>query len=310
MTVIQIPAHTNNYTKGRGGKTPNKVILHWIVGTLASADKTFQNPDRKASAHYGIEDDVVHQYVDEGDTAWHASNWEVNQESVGIEHSGGDLLSDGTRRKPSDKTHETSAMLVRQICDRYNIPIDDKHILPHNKYSATQCPGTLDIPRIIELAKQNPEPPQEDGEMLPKPVITLNILEGLCSRTSENERDAYIARNMNVRDMVVDICEGNDRFKERWVTPAVDEATISMQKDHKVEIETLKKVQTDEIKDLKNAHNTEISQINNDWQTKLTTANTNLENCRATKVENESIGNLVKLIFIKLNPIKKKEVNE
>lgn len=155
MNITQIPAHPNNYSVGRNGKTPNKVILHWIVGTLASADTTFQNPLRKASAHYGVEDDKVHQYVQEKDTAWHATNLTVNQESIGIEHSGGDLLPDGvTRRKPSEATHQTSAKLVAEICKRYNITIDADHILPHNKFSTTQCPGTLDINRIIGIAKQ------------------------------------------------------------------------------------------------------------------------------------------------------------
>jgi len=155
MDIIQVPAHTNNYGIGRNGKTPNKVIVHWIVGTLASADATFQNPLRRASAHYGIEDSKVHQYVKESDTAWHASNLTINRESVGIEHSGGELLGDGSRRKPSEGTHQTSGKLISQICKRYNIPIDREHILPHNKFSSTQCPGTLNLDRLIEIAKSD-----------------------------------------------------------------------------------------------------------------------------------------------------------
>lgn len=161
--ITQVPAHVNNYGVGRAGKSVNKIILHWIVGTLESADTTFKNPDRKASAHYGIGDGDIHQYVQEADTAWHASNLTVNRESIGIEHEGGWLLSDGkTRFKPTDKTHETSAKLVADIAKRYNIPLDRDHILPHNKYSSTQCPGTLDIDRIITLAKQQGGDPVED----------------------------------------------------------------------------------------------------------------------------------------------------
>ena len=154
MDIKQVPAHTNNYGVGRNGQTVNKIIVHWIVGTLESADVTFQRATRKASAHYGIGDNEIHQYVQEEDTAWHASNLTVNRESVGIEHEGGWLLPDEkSRQEPSEETHKTSGLLVADICKRYNIPIDREHILPHNKYSNTQCPGTLDIDKIISYAK-------------------------------------------------------------------------------------------------------------------------------------------------------------
>lgn len=151
MEIKQVPAHTNNYGVGRSGKHPKRIILHWIVGTLSSADKTFQSPTRKASAHYGIEGNTIHQYVSEDDTAWHASNLSINRESIGIEHSGGDLVN-GKRRKPSQQTHETSAKLVADICKRHNIPCTREFIEPHNKHSSTQCPGTLDIDLIIRMA--------------------------------------------------------------------------------------------------------------------------------------------------------------
>src|SRR3990167_8580719 len=153
MTITQVPAHPNNYGLGRVGKTPNKIIVHWIVGTLQSADATFKNPDRLASAHYGIENGIIHQYVKEEDTAWHASNLTINRESIGIEHSGGWDLGNGQRAKPTEETHKTSALLIADICKRYSIPIDKDHILPHNNFSATQCPGSLDIDKLISLAK-------------------------------------------------------------------------------------------------------------------------------------------------------------
>ncbi len=202
MTIIQTPAHENNYSKGRGGKVPNKIILHWIVGSLSSADNTFQRSDRRVSSHYGIEDETIHQYVNEDNTAWHASNFVVNQESIGIEHSGGELLPDETRRKPSNKTHETSARLVRDICDRYSIPIDKRHIFPHNKYSPTECPGSLDIDRIVQLAKldqlaedelvitlQTRIPQILDVQGNPMEVQTVRSKINDLSRDLENERN-------------------------------------------------------------------------------------------------------------------------
>src|SRR3990167_6766036 len=145
-----IPAHSNNFMVGRNGTTIDKIVMHWIVGTLESADATFKNPDREASAHYGIGDGDIHQYVKEEDTAWHASNLTVNRESIGIEHEGGWLLADKVNRFiPTELTNQTSVKLVRDICKRYSIPIDKDHIFPHSKFSNTQCPGFLDVDRII-----------------------------------------------------------------------------------------------------------------------------------------------------------------
>lgn len=176
MTTKWIGANENNYTKGRG-KPIKKIVLHWIVGTLESADATFANPDRKASAHYGIANNEIHQYVREEDTAWHASNWGINQESIGIEHEGGWLESDGKRKVPTATTHQTSAKLIADICNRYQLPIDRNTIHVHNEYSATQCPGSLDVNRIIELARQYAQTPT-DPEIINNPQAKLDLGEG------------------------------------------------------------------------------------------------------------------------------------
>lgn len=211
MNIKQVPAHGNNFSVGRSGKTPNKVILHWIVGNLASADATFQSGTRGASAHYGIEDDKVHQYVNEKDTAWHASNFTVNQESVGIEHSGGELITSTDRRKPSEQTHKTSAKLVSEICSRYSIPIDDKHILPHNKFSNTQCPGTLDIPLIIKLAKE------QDGIIPPMEPISDNdvIIDFGDFRTDEEKYGKISLSTLKSKLLAKDIFITNAKRNEK-----------------------------------------------------------------------------------------------
>jgi N-acetylmuramoyl-L-alanine amidase CwlA len=143
----QVPAHPNNYGIGRAGHQVDKIILHWIAGTLASCDKTFQDPNRKASAHYGVGGKSIHQYVDESNTAWHAGNLTVNRQSIGIENEGSPTIP------ISEDTYKTSAMLVKDICQRYNIPLNRTHIKGHNEISATQCPGTLDIDKLIRLAQ-------------------------------------------------------------------------------------------------------------------------------------------------------------
>jgi hypothetical protein len=132
-------------------KPIDRIITHWFgIGTLSSADNRFKSPTGGASAHYGISDDTIYQWVKEEEVAWHAGDWPTNQRSIGIEHDA------TTTKNASEKTYQTSGLLVRAICERHNIPIDRKHIIGHNEVVATQCPGTIDINKIIKLAKGDP----------------------------------------------------------------------------------------------------------------------------------------------------------
>src|SRR3990167_10110797 len=111
-----IPAHSNNFMVGRNGTTIDRIVLHWIVGTLESADATFKNPDRIASANYGIGDDEIHQWVKDEDTAFANGNWEMNLRALSIEHEGRPDLP------ISEKTYQTSIKLVAELAKKYSIP--------------------------------------------------------------------------------------------------------------------------------------------------------------------------------------------
>lgn len=130
-----------NYTPGRQGKAVKYVVIHWMVGTLSSTDAVFKNSATQTSAHYGIENTKVHQYVKEGNTAYHAGNWNANLQSIGIEHSA------APGRPATNATYNTSIKLIADICKRYKLN-PDKAIVPHKKFTATQCPGTMDLNRI------------------------------------------------------------------------------------------------------------------------------------------------------------------
>ena len=146
METKWIGANSKNFQVGRQGTKIDRVVLHWIVGTLVAADSTFQNPSRVASAHYGIGPKEIHQYVKEEDTAFHAGNFPINLRSIGIEHEGGPDLP------IAESVYEKSARLVLDICTRYGIPLDRQHILKHSEIKATQCPGTLNVDRVISMA--------------------------------------------------------------------------------------------------------------------------------------------------------------
>lgn len=133
-----------NYTSGRRASV-SKIIIHWIVGNLSSADATFSRSSSKVSAHYAVEDNTVHQYVRDADTAWHAMS--ANPFSIGIEHSA------APGRLATDATYETSANLIADICQKFGL---NPHtaVEPHSKYVATQCCGTMDLNRLKNRAAE------------------------------------------------------------------------------------------------------------------------------------------------------------
>ena len=127
-----------NFWPGRKGYRPEGVVIHIMDGTLVGTDSWFANPASLVSAHYGIgRTGEVHQYVKEENTAWHAGRvdapaWKLikpninpNLYTVGIEHEG----------KPddvwTDAMKQSSAELIREICKRWQIPIDRIHIVGH-----------------------------------------------------------------------------------------------------------------------------------------------------------------------------------
>jgi len=144
MEFIQSP----NYTHGRDGKKVEILVLHWFgIGTIDSAINSFKNPERQASAHYLVSDNRIVQMVDENDTAWHCGVFNMNQKSIGIENDA------NPNKTLSEESYQTTGRLIKKICQRHNIPIDREHIKGHREIKSTQCPGTIDIDKLINIAK-------------------------------------------------------------------------------------------------------------------------------------------------------------
>lgn len=85
-TLRQNPASSQNYDTSR--RPIKKIIVHHGATTnFESIGQVFSNPNRGASAHYGVgRSNNVDQYVPEKFTAYHCGNYPVNQESIGIEN--------------------------------------------------------------------------------------------------------------------------------------------------------------------------------------------------------------------------------
>jgi N-acetyl-anhydromuramyl-L-alanine amidase AmpD len=159
------PIPESNYTPGRNGNIPLWIVLHTTTCSERSADNTFHTPQAQRSAHAIVDlDGQVYAEVGEGDTAWHAANWFVNQRSFGLEHADNGNYNDAIR---TDAEYAGSANQVADWCRRYSIPavkvdVDTNHnpvgpgIVLHEEVSktGTACPDGLDWQRIIRQAQE------------------------------------------------------------------------------------------------------------------------------------------------------------
>lgn len=116
--AIWNPANSSNYSSGRGGSEVEYVTIHTIQGSYASAIAWFRNSRARVSAHYIIRasDGQITQMVCEDDKAYHVKT--DNSEAIGIEHEG--FIDDGAAWY-TNEMYESSAALVRDICNRYDI---------------------------------------------------------------------------------------------------------------------------------------------------------------------------------------------
>lgn len=103
---------------------------------------------------------MVHQYVQEADTAWHAGNLDVNRKSIGIEHRGAPNMP------IDDGTYEESARLIANICQRHGKRFPLRR---HSEFVATACPGTLDLNRLnarVDQLLSGSTPQQGDDDVI------------------------------------------------------------------------------------------------------------------------------------------------
>jgi hypothetical protein len=154
------------FTTGREAKITD-IVLHWMATNLAGCDATFTSGNREASAHYGIEGEVIHQYVRDADTAWHCGDRAENHRSIGIEHS----AQPGRDATPA--TIATSVSLITALCRKYGI--SPNHIYPHKKFFNTACPGTLPIADIVVRVTAQLGYPTNPAPTTPEVDMPLSI---------------------------------------------------------------------------------------------------------------------------------------
>lgn len=205
LSVVRENIPTTNYDTTR--KPIKYIVIHTMVGTLSGTSATFKNASYIRSAHYGVGlSGEIRQWVSEQHTAFHATNYAVNQASIGIEHEDGYNPSsnkDAPFKPRPDALYESSIKLVADICRYYQIPIDRKHILKHNEIDdprpqyekvPTQCPGTLDIDRIVEGARNLIEGELSTPTVINKPALTVSDDEMRAINLLKDKLNTYVSR--------------------------------------------------------------------------------------------------------------------
>lgn len=162
-----------NYGYREPAAVKTHITLHWMDGTLAGTDAHFQNPGTikdgrgtGTSTQYGIGQTEIHQYVPEAEYAHGDGDAYSNANGISIEHEG------GPDRPITDAVYDLSARLVADIAARHQLGElkVGENVYPHNHWVATECPGTLDLERIVAAANringhgERPEPDPVDSE--------------------------------------------------------------------------------------------------------------------------------------------------
>ena len=118
-----------NFTKShRGVESIDRIVVHVTEGAFWGSVRWLTSVRAHASSHYVVSRrGRIVQLVHLSDIAWHAGNWNVNTQSVGIEHEGYTYGPGGF----TNAQYHASARLAAWIARRALMPINRKHFIGH-----------------------------------------------------------------------------------------------------------------------------------------------------------------------------------
>jgi len=155
----------------RDGYKPFLIVIHISDGDKQSVISEFSSFLTQKSSHYLVcKNGEVIQFVDENLGAW--TNGDVknptselvikflkenpsvnlNKVTLSIEHEGYGHTDINAIQ------YNTTIQLVKELCQKWNIPINRKYIIGHREINSVTktCPGLISIPRIIVEAIRPP----------------------------------------------------------------------------------------------------------------------------------------------------------
>jgi hypothetical protein len=104
------------------------VVVHTMQGSYGGTISWFQNPASKVSTHYVMRsgDGEVTQMVLDKDRGYHVGS--MNRYALGIEHEG---FVEDPGKWYTWATYSSSALLVRWLTLKHDIPLDRDHVVGH-----------------------------------------------------------------------------------------------------------------------------------------------------------------------------------
>lgn len=153
--------HTANCALGRAGQRPEAIVLHVTEGSSESAIKWCMNPISKVSYHYIVDEcGEITEMVNPENTAWAnglvvESSWNLKKEGINPNQYTISIAYAGTAEAGPTRAQVIAiAELVREMSDRYKIPLDKFHVVGHYIIRTDKtCPGRkMPIECVLALA--------------------------------------------------------------------------------------------------------------------------------------------------------------
>ena len=135
-----IPAHISNYQAGRNAPI-TYLVVHYTGNpndTARNNCKYFQSANRKASAHFFVDEREIVQSVAVDDTAWAVGD---GNGKYGITNSNSLSIEMCNFLAWNDAVVNRTIPLIRELRAKYNIPIE--RVVRHYDASRKLCPKPL-----------------------------------------------------------------------------------------------------------------------------------------------------------------------
>jgi hypothetical protein len=157
----------DNFTQGRRGHKPQAVVIH-AYPSLEAAETLFADPKSSESCHYVVgAGGLVHQYVDEADTAYHAGlvvnpSWALYRRGINPNLMTVGVAAVGAGESWSEEIYGIAAELIREIAAHWGFPADAEHIVLHSEIRASRdCTGSgFDRAELLKWIASQPAPAQ------------------------------------------------------------------------------------------------------------------------------------------------------
>ena len=150
-TVKEMWASSTNYGSQRSTGDIKYIVIHYTGNdgdTAVNNGKYFQGANRKASAHYFVDDSTVVHSVPDNRIAWSVGGSKYNNNGgrlYGVAKNANTLnieLCDDYRNgsvKATDATINNALTLTRELMKKYNVPIGN--VIRHYDVNGKSCPA-------------------------------------------------------------------------------------------------------------------------------------------------------------------------